>query len=96
LTIYGQALSHSFYTREQRDYTSLTKKTSSFTTYAVVQMDFAQNFSFITQQEIQSAYYSRQQAALFTIYMKIGSEHLNMVIILDYLPHDTRFVYCSQ
>jgi hypothetical protein len=59
-------------------------------------MDFAQNFTFVTQEEIQSAYYSRQQATLFTIYIKIGNEHRNMVIISDYLPHDTRFVYCGQ
>ena len=94
--LWSSFITHSFYTHEQRDYISLIKEKSSFTTYAVVQMDFAQNFSFITQQEIQSAYYSRQQTALFTIYIKIGSEHRNMVIISDYLPHDTRFVYCSR
>ncbi len=87
---------HSFYTHQQRDYIALIKEKSSFITYAVVQMDFAQNFTFVTQEEIQSAYYSRQQATLFTIYIKIGNEHRNMVIISDYLPHDTRFVYCGQ
>ena len=53
-------VTHSFYTREQRGYISLIKEKSDFTTYAPVLVDFAQNFSFITEQEIQSAYYSRQ------------------------------------
>lgn len=94
--IWSTYVKHCYYTRQQRDYIAMIKEQSSFITYALVQIDFAQNFCFITQQEIQSAYYSRKQAALFTIYMKIGSDHRNMVIISDYLPHDTRFVYCAQ
>ncbi|CAF4737276.1 unnamed protein product, partial [Rotaria socialis] len=87
---------HNFYTREQRDYIALIKETSSISTFAVVQVDFAQNFTLIIQREIQSAYYSRQQATIFTIYIKVGEEHRNMVLISDYLAHDTQFVYSGQ
>ena len=87
---------HNFYTHEQRDYIALIKETSSITTFAIVQIDFAQNYSLIIQREIQSAYYSRQQATIFTIYIKVGEEHRNMVIISDYLAHDTKFVYAGQ
>ncbi len=89
-------ITHSFCTRQQRDYIALIKEMSSITTSAVVQLDFAQNFSFVIQREIQSAYYSRQQATIFTIYIRIGEEHRNMVFISDYLAHDTKFVYAAQ
>ncbi|CAF4494941.1 unnamed protein product, partial [Rotaria sp. Silwood2] len=46
--------------------------------------------------EVQSAYYSRQQAAILTVYIKIGEERRNMVFISDYLTHDSRFVYCTR
>jgi hypothetical protein len=89
-------ITHSFCTHEQRDYVTLIKETSSITTFAVIQLDFAQNYSFVIQREVQSAYYSRQQAAILTVYIRIGEEHRNMVFISDYLAHDTRFVYCAQ
>ncbi len=40
-------ITHTFYTHEQRDYIALIKETSSITTFAVIQVDFAQNFSFV-------------------------------------------------
>lgn len=94
--IWPSFITHQFYTRKQRDYISLIKEKSSLITYAIVQMDFAQNFAFFAQNEIQSAYYSRRQAALYTVYIKVGEEQRNMVIISDYMPHDTKFVYCAQ
>ena len=89
-------ITHSYYTHEQRDYITFIKEKSSITTFAVIQLDFAQNFPLITQREIQSAYYSRQQATILTAYIKVGEEHRNMAFISDYLAHDTRFVYCAQ
>ena len=94
--MWSSFITHSFLTHQQCDYIALIKENPSLITYAVVQMDFARNFSFITQQEIQSAYYSRKQAAIFTIYIKVGVEHRNMVLISDYLSHGTRFVICPQ
>jgi hypothetical protein len=62
----------------------------------VVQMDFAQNFAFVIQQEVQCAFYFRQQATLFTVYMKVADEHRNMVVISDCLTHDNKFVHAAQ
>jgi len=62
----------------------------------VVQLDFAQNFAFVIQQEVQCAFYYRQQATLFTVYFKAGPEHRNMVIISDSLTHDNKFVHAAQ
>ena len=89
-------ITHNYYTHEQRDHIAFIKEKSSITTFAVIQLDFAKNFSLITQREIQSAYYSRQQATILTAYIKVGEEHRNMAFISDYLAHDTRFVYCAQ
>ena len=80
----------------QREYITLIKETSAITTFAVIQLDFAQNFTFVTQRGIQSAYYTRRQATLFTIYIGIGEEYRNMALVSDYLAYDTRFVYCAQ
>lgn len=89
-------ITHSFCTRMQREYIKLIKETSTITTFVVIQLDFAQNFTFVTQREIQSAYYTRRQATLFTVYIRIGEEYRNMALVSDYLAHDTRFVYCAQ
>ncbi|CAF3305172.1 unnamed protein product [Rotaria socialis] len=64
--------------------------------YAVIQIDFAENYAFLRQREVQAAHWNNQQATLFTIHMKIGSEHNNMVIISDYMRHDTAFVHGAQ
>ena len=63
------------------------KEKSSITTFVLIQLGFAQNFSFITQSEVQSAYYVRQQATILTVYIKVGEKHRNMVFISDYLAH---------
>ncbi|CAF1540342.1 unnamed protein product [Adineta ricciae] len=95
-SLWSNFITHTFNTSQQRDYIAMIKELSSFSTYAIVQLDFAQNFSFVIQREIQSGYYCRQQATIFTVYIRIGDEHRNMVIISNYLAHDTRFVYSAQ
>ncbi|CAF1419424.1 unnamed protein product [Rotaria magnacalcarata] len=57
--LWSHFIKHSFYTHKQRDYIALIKEMSSITTFAVIQLDFAQNFSFVIQREVQSAYYSQ-------------------------------------
>lgn len=69
---------------------------SSPSTFALINCDFVENFTFVTQQEIQSAYWSRRQATLYTIVINIGNVHRNIVVISDRLAHDTSFVYCTQ
>lgn len=87
---------HHFYTQKQRDFIIYLKDESHLNKYIAVQLDFAQNYAFVIQQEVQSAFYYRQQATLFTVYMKIGCEHRNMVIISDCLTHDNKFVHAAQ
>ncbi len=62
----------------------------------MIQVDFAENFSFIIQKEIQSAYWNQKQATIYTVVINIGADHRNMVIISDRMIHDTTFVYCTQ
>jgi hypothetical protein len=59
-------------------------------------MDFAENYTFVRQREVQAAHWNNQQATVFTIHIKIGQRHKNIVIISDYMHHDTAFVYCAQ
>ena len=89
-------LLHSYSNREQRTYINDLRLRTSNLSYVVVQLDFAGNYSFIRQREVQAAHWNTQQATLFTIHIKIGKKHKNMVIISDYMHHDTAFVYCSQ
>ena len=89
-------VTHTYVTRQQRDYIKNLKLNSSFSTYVVVHMDFAENFSFVVQKEIQSAYWNQKQSTLYTIVISIGSDHRNMVIISNRMVHDTTFVYCAQ
>jgi hypothetical protein len=50
-------------------------------------MDFAQNFSLVSQHEVQSAHFDKPQVTVFTAFVLLGSEHKNFVIISDYLEH---------
>jgi hypothetical protein len=94
-TLWPAFVTHSFVTREQRDYIKLIKTSSSLTSFAVAQIDFAENFSFVIQKEVQSAHWNQKQATVFTVFIKVGSDHRNMVIISNYMDHDTTFVYCA-
>jgi hypothetical protein len=89
-------VTHTYVTRQQRDYVKKIKLTSSLTIFAVIQVDFAENFSFIVQKEILSAYWNQKQATIYTVVINIGADHRNMVIISDRMVHDTTFVYCTQ
>ncbi|CAF2076139.1 unnamed protein product [Rotaria magnacalcarata] len=89
-------VAHSYFNREQRNFINELRIKSSPLSYAVVQIDFAENYTFLRQREVQAAHWNNQQATLFTIHIKIGSEHKNMLIISDYMRHDTAFVFCAQ
>ncbi|CAF4975031.1 unnamed protein product [Rotaria sp. Silwood1] len=89
-------LTHTYVTRQQREHIKTVKLTSHPTTFAVVQMDFAENFSFVVQKQIQSAYWHQKQASLYTVVITVGTNHHNMVIISNRMVHDTAFVYCTQ
>lgn len=89
-------LQHSYYNREQRAFIDEIRLKSNDQSFVVVQMDFAENYTFIRQREAQSAHWNNNQATLFTLHIKIGTNHKNIVIISDYMHHDTAFVYCAQ
>ena len=89
-------ITHTYVTRQQREYIKTLKLTSTFTTFAVIHVDFAENFTFVIQKEIQSAYWNTKQSSLYTIVLDIGNDHRNMVIISNRMQHDTTFVYCTQ
>ena len=59
-------------------------------------MPTSAHYSFLRQREVQSAHWNNQQATLFTVHIKIGTEHQNMAIISNYMRHDTAFVHCAQ
>jgi hypothetical protein len=89
-------LLHHYTTIQQRDFIRQIKESSSETGLAVVQLDFAENFSLITQTEIQSAHWAHRQATIFTVHVKMGAGHRNLAIISDYMQHTTEFVYYAQ
>lgn len=95
-SLWSHFLLHHFCTIQQRSYIKLIKDQSSDDNIAVVQLDFAENFSLISQTEIQSAHWGHLQATIFTIHVKMGSGHRNLCIISDYMHHTTEFVYYAQ
>jgi hypothetical protein len=89
-------LIHSYYNRQQRTYINDLRTQSSELSYVTVQIDFAENYTVLRQREVQAAHWNNLQATLFTVHIKIGTNHKNMVIISNYMRHDTAFVYCAQ
>lgn len=87
---------HSYYNREQRLYIKDLHLQSTDTSYITAQIDFAENYSVLRQREVQAAHWNNLQCTLFTIHLKIGTKYKNIVVISDYMRHDTAFVYCVQ
>lgn len=54
----------------------------------VLQIDFAENFSLISQDEIQSAHWSHQQVTLFTACVWTGTATTSYTIVSDDLSHE--------
>ena len=87
---------HHFITVQQRDYIKQIKLKSSENGTAVVQLDFAENFTLFSQSAIQSSYYHYKQVTIFTVHIKMGSGHRNLVFISHHMKHTTEFVYQAQ
>ncbi|CAF1585862.1 unnamed protein product, partial [Didymodactylos carnosus] len=83
---------HSYITTTQFEYIKKIKE-SLDSESAICQMDFTENY---VQNEIMSKHWSTSQAALFTVQIKTKDQTSNIVIISNYLSHDTMFVHCSQ
>ena len=87
---------HAFINQQQRKYIEEIREKSSDSGFLVVQVDFAENYKFVRQREPQSAHWNTDQATLFTTHFKIGSQHRCMVLISDYMDHDSKFVWLAQ
>ncbi|CAF4173888.1 unnamed protein product [Rotaria magnacalcarata] len=71
--LWSKFLVHHFYTIEQREYIKKIKNESSEKGTAIIQLDFAQNFTLVSQSSVQSSYWSQKQATLFTVHIKMGN-----------------------
>ena len=64
---------------------------------AIILLDFAENYSFVAQDVVQSFHWNNSQATLhpFVVYYKSKGElkHLNVCVISDCLKHDTLAVH---
>ncbi|CAF2062009.1 unnamed protein product, partial [Rotaria magnacalcarata] len=87
---------HAFINRQQRKCIETIREQSSADDYVVVQIDLAENHKFVRQREPQSAHWNTDQAALFTVHLKIGKQHRCMVLISDYMNHDSKLVWLAQ
>ncbi|CAF4104405.1 unnamed protein product, partial [Rotaria sordida] len=89
-------LLHSYFTTEQKEYIKNLRLNSSDNTYIVAQIDFAENFTIFHQREVQGYHWNNKQITIFTIHLKAGLINKNVVIISDYMSHNTIFVYVAQ
>lgn len=87
---------HAFINRKQRQYIEEIREHSTDSGCIIVQLDFAENYKFVRQREPQSAHWNTDQATLFTVHFKIGKKHRCMVLISDYMNHDSKFVWLAQ
>jgi hypothetical protein len=63
----------------------------------VVHMDFTENHTLLVNKEIMQAHWTKQQATLFTIHLKVAKDiHHSMIVTSDYLAHDVESVHAAQ
>jgi len=91
---------HSFLAKCQANFLK-AKKDSLQKSEAIVLGDFAENFQFLIQDEIQSYHWSKEYCTLHPVVLYfIGNEgelqHKSFCIISDDNTHDTNFVYMVQ
>ena len=96
-----QLIPHSFITQQQSQFLKTTKEELKVNEYLVV-CDFAENYSFIIQDEVQGFHWNNSQATIHPFvayYRDVTSnkiQHVSYVEISDCLHHDTVCVYCFQ
>ncbi|KAJ8051205.1 hypothetical protein HOLleu_04685 [Holothuria leucospilota] len=78
---------HTFIKRKQSQHFE-AEKARADDHYAVVQVDFAENFAIIHQNEIQSAHWSHDQVTIFTACANVGNDDVkSYAIVSDDLVH---------
>ena len=90
---------HDFIAKNQSSYFKYCKENLGPDELVVVG-DFAENYSFVIQDEVQSYHWSNKQATIhpFVAYYRINNclQHDNFVIILDCKEHDSIAVHLFQ
>lgn len=90
---------HHFVSKSQSQFFK-NKKSELVDEECLVIADFAENFSFIIQDEIQSFHWVNTQATVhpFVLYFKEDGKlkHKCICILSDHLKHDTAVFYCFQ
>ncbi|XP_047129865.1 uncharacterized protein LOC124809907 [Hydra vulgaris] len=85
---------HSFIAKSQSSYLKHLKETLSIDE-AIVLVDFAENYTFVVQDEVQSYHWSKSQCSLHPVviyYKKMKLETSSFCIISDDLNHDVGFI----
>lgn len=88
----GKFKLHSFVKNVQSDYFQNAKQDLT-SEKAVVQIDFAENYALISQDEIQSAHWSHAQVTLFTCCIWTTNKLHSLVIVSDELSHNKYTVH---
>ncbi|CAH0557348.1 unnamed protein product [Brassicogethes aeneus] len=84
---------HCFVKRVQERYFDEQKVHLAEDEVLVVQIDFAENYSLVSQNEIQSAHWSHKQVTIFTCVVWTPQQTFSIAIISDYMGHDKYAVY---
>ena len=58
----------------------------------VAHLDFAENYTFVIQREVQSHYFLQEQCTIHPIVVYHESGHFTLVVVSDELKHDAAFV----
>ena len=81
-------LLHHYIKRYQaKIYNQLLEEVKSGSECAIMQMDFAENYTTMWQDEIQSAHWKKRQITLLTSVLWYGSETHSNVVVSDDLSH---------
>ncbi|CAF4335640.1 unnamed protein product [Rotaria sp. Silwood2] len=80
-------LFHVFIKRQQSNFFEMLKKDVT-DEKCLLQLDYAENYSMIEQNQIQSAHWSRKQLSIFTAHVWSQSKTYPLVIISDDSSHD--------
>ena len=87
---------HSFIARAQSDYLKILKETLG-PSEVIMLGDFAENYSFVIQDEVQGYHWNKSQCSLHPVVLYHCSENTlvttSLCILSDDLDHDASFVY---
>lgn len=81
---------HIFVKKSQSSLFYQARESSTIET-AVIQVDFAENFKCISQNEVQSAYFNQHAIAIFTVVIWAGQKTFSKVLVTDDTSHSK---YC--